>query len=616
MAGLLAGLPYEVPAVTVNRLCGSGLEAVTDAVMRIWTGDAEVVVAGGVESMTRAPFVMRKSEDAFDRRPPTIFDTTLGWRFENPVMAARFRLDSMGETAENVAEKWKITREEQDAFALASQRKAGAAHRRGAFDRRDPPGHDPWEEGRADVVVDKDESPRADTTLAALAKLQPVFRKDGTVTAGNSSPLNDGASGVLVVSEEVLKAEKLTPLARVVAFATAGVEPNFMGEGPIPATNRALERAGWRIADVDLIELNEAFAAQALACQRALEIDPLKLNVHGGAIAIGHPIGSSGCRILVTLAHALMRANVIDAARVALHRRGAGHRDARRTLTAPARGAGAAAGSAVGRADRRGPARVRRPRDDGARREEGPRRRGVHRALGGRHASSARSRRSLPPDDESRSASATPTSTGSTRPRWPARARSPRSRREVKSSSTAPCFVAHGARVGRRVPRSGAGARRRDRSRIPTTSTRSSSRAARSPSAVTRSTRSARSASGSTRGRAHRADSDVAALRAVFARCVAVLAPVSVRDLWEVRIAERKAREAILVACDAAVEHAAPVVLVYRAARRAPETMTMVLTEVRRDLDLPRVMGYQLPGRGRRELRADRILRVEPAPDC
>jgi 3-oxoadipyl-CoA thiolase len=305
MAGLLAGLPYDVPAVTVNRLCGSGLEAVTDAVMRIWTGDAEVVVAGGVENMTRAPFVMPKSEEGFDRRPPTVFDTTLGWRFPNPKMAERFPLQSMGETAENVADKWNVTREEQDAFAVESQRKAGAAVAAGAFDRElvkvSVPGK------KAATVVDKDESPRPDTTLAALSALPAVFRKGGTVTAGNSSPLNDGASAILVVSEAVLRAEKLTPLARVVAFATAGVEPNFMGEGPIPATKRVLGRADWHMSNIDLIELNEAFAAQAIACQRGLEIDPLRLNVDGGAIALGHPIGSSGCRLLVTLAHGLAR---------------------------------------------------------------------------------------------------------------------------------------------------------------------------------------------------------------------------------------------------------------------------------------------------------------------
>ena len=306
MAGLLAGLPYEVPAVTVNRLCGSGLEAVTDAVMRIWTGDAEVVVAGGVESMTRAPFVMKKADEAWTRTAPPIFDTTLGWRFENPRLAERFPLQSMGETAENVAEKWHVTREEQDAFALGSQQKAGAAVASGVFSREIAKVTLPGKKGVV-TVVDKDEGPRPETTLAALAALPAVFRKNGTVTAGNSSPLNDGASAVLVVSEAVLSAEKLTPLARVVAFATAGVEPNLMGEGPIPATQRALARASLRVGDLDQVELNEAFAAQAIACQRGLELDPSKINPDGGAIALGHPIGSSGCRILVTLAHGLAR---------------------------------------------------------------------------------------------------------------------------------------------------------------------------------------------------------------------------------------------------------------------------------------------------------------------
>jgi 3-oxoadipyl-CoA thiolase len=305
MAALLAGLPYEVPAVTVNRLCGSGLEAVTDAVMRVWTGDADVVVAGGVESMTRAPFAMRKADDAFSRVPPVVFDTTLGWRFENPKMAARFPLQSMGETAENVAEKWKITRAEQDAFAVESRARAARAIAAKAFDAEIVPVSVAQKKGEP-VVFDKDESPRT-VTLEALAKLPAVFRKGGTVTAGNSSPLNDGASGVLVVSEEVLVAQKLEPLARVVAFATAGVEPNLMGEGPIPAGKKVLARAGWKPGDLDLIELNEAFASQSLACMRGLELDAARVNVSGGAIALGHPIGSSGARILATLVHAMKR---------------------------------------------------------------------------------------------------------------------------------------------------------------------------------------------------------------------------------------------------------------------------------------------------------------------
>jgi 3-oxoadipyl-CoA thiolase len=305
MAGLLAGLPYEVPAVTVNRLCGSGLEAVSDAVMRVWTGDADVVFAGGVESMTRAPFAFGKAADSFDRTPPKVFDTTLGWRFENAKMAERFPLQSMGETAENVAEKWKIGREEQDVFAQASQRKAGAAIAAGAFEREIVGVVIPQKKGES-VTFAADESPRPDVTMEGLAKLPAAFRKGGTVTAGNSSPLNDGASGVVVASEAAVRATNVTPLARVVAFATAGVEPNLMGEGPIPAGKKALARAGWHVGDLDLVELNEAFAAQSIACLRGLELDPTRVNVNGGAIALGHPIGSSGCRILGSLVHAMV----------------------------------------------------------------------------------------------------------------------------------------------------------------------------------------------------------------------------------------------------------------------------------------------------------------------
>jgi acetyl-CoA acyltransferase len=304
MASLLAGLPYDVPAMTVNRLCGSGLEAVCDAARRIATGDADCVIAGGVESMTRAPFVFGKSDEAFPRTPPRVYDTSLGWRFENPRMAERFPLQSMGETAENVAEKWKITREEQDAFALASHRKAVAA--KADYAHEIAPVSIPQKKGDP-IVVAEDEAPRADASLAALAKLQPVFRKGGTVTAGNSSPLNDGASAVLVVSEEVMKSAGLDPLARIVSHATAGVDPGLMGEGPIPAGKKALARAGF--GALDLVELNEAFAAQAIACIRGLELDPASVNVRGGGIALGHPIGSSGCRILVTLLHAMRARN-------------------------------------------------------------------------------------------------------------------------------------------------------------------------------------------------------------------------------------------------------------------------------------------------------------------
>jgi 3-oxoadipyl-CoA thiolase len=313
MAALLANLPYEVPAVTVNRLCGSGLEAVCDAVRRVQTGDADVVVAGGVESMTRAPFVMGKPDEAFTRTAPKLFDTSLGWRFENAKMAARFPLQSMGETAENVAEKWKIAREEQDAFAMASHHKAARAWSENAFANEIVNVEIPAaKKGAAPEVVSKDESVRADSSLEALAKLQPVFRKGGSVTAGNSSPLNDGASAVLVVSEDALKKSGRAPtdaLARVVSYATCGVEPNFMGEGPIPTGKKALARASWKVSDLDLVELNEAFAAQSIACIRGLELDASRVNVNGGAIALGHPIGSSGCRVLVTLAHAMRARN-------------------------------------------------------------------------------------------------------------------------------------------------------------------------------------------------------------------------------------------------------------------------------------------------------------------
>jgi acetyl-CoA acyltransferase len=304
MAALIAGLPFEVPGLTVNRLCGSGLEAVCDAVRRVWTGEADVAVAGGVESMTRAPFAFAKTDEAFSRTPPRVFDTTLGWRFENPAMAARFPLLSMGETAEEVATKWGIGREEQDAFAFSSQKKAAAAIAAGAFDRELAPV--PVAQKKGDpVLFARDESPRGDVTLEALAKLPPAFRKGGTVTAGNSSPINDGASAVIVASAEAVKAHGLEPRARVVSHATAGVHPNLMGEGPIPAGKRALDRAGWTVKDLELVELNEAFAAQSIACMRGLELDPARVNVHGGAIALGHPIGSSGARILGTLLWAM-----------------------------------------------------------------------------------------------------------------------------------------------------------------------------------------------------------------------------------------------------------------------------------------------------------------------
>ena len=308
MALLIAGLPYEVPAVTVNRLCGSGLEAVADAARMIALGEAECAIAGGVESMTRAPFTMPKQANAFERTPAPVYDTTLGWRYPNPRMAARFELQSMGETAENVAKKHGITREEQDQFAVESHKKAAAAWQANAFADELAPVSIPQKKGDP-IVFAKDESVRADSSIEALAKLSPVFRKGGTVTAGNSSPINDGAAGLLLVSGDVLKATGATPLARVVAAQTAGVDPNFMGEGPIPAVKKLLQRVGMRTPNVDLFELNEAFAAQALACVRGLELDPTKVNVNGGAIALGHPIGSSGARIACTLLHAMKARN-------------------------------------------------------------------------------------------------------------------------------------------------------------------------------------------------------------------------------------------------------------------------------------------------------------------
>jgi 3-oxoadipyl-CoA thiolase len=303
MAGLLAGLPYELPAVTVNRLCGSGLEAVQDAARRIALGEARVVIAGGVESMTRAPYSMPKADEAFPRTPPPVYDTSLGWRYPNPRMAERFELLAMGETAEEVARKYEVSREAQDAWALGSQQRALAAWESGAFAREVVP---------IEVSIDKktkhtvarDESPRI-TTSADLAKLKPVFRKEGTVTAGNSSPLNDGAAAVMLASESAVKQFGLTPLLRVVASATAGVHPSVMGEGPIPATQKALARAGWTVRELDTIELNEAFAAQVLACIRGLELDAVRVNPRGGSIALGHPIGCSGARIVATLAHAM-----------------------------------------------------------------------------------------------------------------------------------------------------------------------------------------------------------------------------------------------------------------------------------------------------------------------
>jgi 3-oxoadipyl-CoA thiolase len=310
MSLLLAGLPVSVPGGTVNRLCGSGLMAVTDGARAVATGDADLLIAGGVESMSRAPMVMAKPREAWPRGDATLHDTTLGWRFVNPRMEALYGTHSMGETAELVAEQHHVSREDQDAFALESQRRWAAAQAAGRFDaelcavevpdrRRDKPAR----------RVEVDEHPRPDTTAAQLAALKPAFRREGgTVTAGNASGINDGAAAVLLASAEGLRRlGGRAPLARFVAAGVAGVEPRLMGLGPIPATRRALARAGLAARDLGLCELNEAFAAQALPCIRELELDPALVNVNGGAIAIGHPLGCSGARLVTTLVHEMSR---------------------------------------------------------------------------------------------------------------------------------------------------------------------------------------------------------------------------------------------------------------------------------------------------------------------
>ncbi len=306
MAVLLAGFPQSIPAATVNRLCGSGLEAVIQGCRMIRLGEADIVLAGGVESRTRAPWSMPKPPEGFPTGKWELYDTSLGWRYPNPKLAAQFPLEQMGETAENVAERWKISREDQDAFALGSHQRALAAQKAGRFDAELVPVKIPQKKGSA-LIVSADEGPRADTTLEKLASLRPVFREGGSVTAGNSSTLNDGASAVLLMSDRALKEFGKEPLARFAGAGTAGVDPRLMGVGPVPASRRALQQAGWTAAMLDLIELNEAFAAQSLACVRDLELDPAKVNVNGGGIALGHPLGSSGSRILGTLVHELKR---------------------------------------------------------------------------------------------------------------------------------------------------------------------------------------------------------------------------------------------------------------------------------------------------------------------
>ena len=295
MALLLAGLPVEVPGQTVNRLCGSGLQAAASAAQAIKAGEGDVFVAGGVENMTRAPYVTLKSGEAWSRKAPETADTTVGWRFTNPRLKKDWTI-SLGETAEVVATRYKITRTEQDAFAVESQRRAEAALKACVFTDELVPV--PLPDGTAFA---KDEYPRAGTTLESVAKLKPAFQKDGTVTAASSSGINDGAAALLVTARQT------KPLARIVATAVAGVDPSCMGLGPIPATQKVLKRAGLTIDQIDLIELNEAFAAQAIACIRELKLDPAKVNIYGGAIALGHPLGATGARLLTTLVHALRR---------------------------------------------------------------------------------------------------------------------------------------------------------------------------------------------------------------------------------------------------------------------------------------------------------------------
>jgi len=309
MALLLAGLPVSVPGQTVNRLCGSGLEAVRSAMHAIRAGEGETFIAGGVESMTRAPWVMLKPAEGFARGVPEMADSLLGWRFVNPKMPAEWTV-SLGETAEIVAEEYEVSRADQDAFALRSQQRAAAAIAAGHFAGEIVPVTIPQRKG-APKVVDTDEHPRADTTLDSLTGLKAAFRKEkGTVTAGNASGLNDGASALLVASAEAARRMGRAPMARIVASAVAGVDPHRMGIGPVPATRKALALAGLSIADMGLVELNEAFAAQSVACVRELGIDPEIVNVSGGAVAVGHPLGSSGARILTTLVHEMGRRGV------------------------------------------------------------------------------------------------------------------------------------------------------------------------------------------------------------------------------------------------------------------------------------------------------------------
>lgn len=305
MAILLAGLPVEIPGQTVNRLCGSGLQAIATAAHAVRAGEGEIFVAGGVESMTRAPYVMLKSGSPWNRTPPPMADTTVGWRFINPKMPKEWTI-ALGETAERVAQRYGITREEQDRFAVESQRRAQAALTGGVFaDEVVPVAVPDGKGGTARFTTD--EHPRAGVTVEALAKMKPAFLRDGTVTAGSSSGINDGAAAVAVMSADAARALGKKPLARIVASAVAGLDPSVMGLGPIPATRKALARAGLAAGQLDLVELNEAFASQSIACIRELELDPARVNIYGGAIALGHPLGASGAKIVATLVHALRR---------------------------------------------------------------------------------------------------------------------------------------------------------------------------------------------------------------------------------------------------------------------------------------------------------------------
>jgi len=304
LALLLAGIPITVPGQTVNRLCGSGLQAIASAAHAIRSGEGSVFLAGGVESMSRAPWVTLKPDTAFPRGAPVVADTTLGWRFPNPKLPAEW-LISMGETAEVVARRCSISREDQDAFAAESQRRTAAAVAAGRFDNEMVPVTVPGAKG--ETVVDRDEHPRPDSTIEKLRAMKPAFVSDGTVTAGNASGINDGASAVLLMSNAAATSAGRRPFARIVASAVAGVSPEVMGLGPIPASRLALARAGLTMGDMDLVELNEAFASQAIACMRELGADPARVNVNGGAIALGHPLGASGARILTTLVHEMRR---------------------------------------------------------------------------------------------------------------------------------------------------------------------------------------------------------------------------------------------------------------------------------------------------------------------